>query len=245
MAPTGTFTILLVQARDADDPMREEEVLSFARRTGLERDRFRTVDLLDGPPRIRDLLACDAVMVGGSGDYYVSRGDLPDQHGTLEALGELADRGHPTFASCFGFQLLVAALDGEIVHDPAAMEVGTVEIRLTDEGRQDPLLGRLSDVFPAQTGRKDRATGAPPGALHLASSERCPVHAIRIRDRPVWATQFHPELTGEENRARFLRYLDGYGAFMSPEELESTLASFQSSTEAESLLPAFLSLVFD
>ena len=244
MPPPGALEILLIQARDADDPMREEEVRSFARRTGLPRERFRTVDLLDGPPRVRDLLAADAVMIGGSGDYYVSRNDLPDQHGTLEVLGELAERGHPTFASCFGFQLLIAALGGAIVHDPDGMEIGTVDISLTPDGRTDALLGRLPGTFPAQTGRKDRADGVPVGLIHLASSALCPVHAVRVPGRPVWATQFHPELTGEENRARFLRYLDGYGAYMTPEELERTLESFRESDDAESLLPAFLSLVF-
>lgn len=245
MDQPATLRVLLLQARDADDPMRPEEVGSFAARTGLAAEQFRTHDLLSGPPRIRDILAHDALMIGGSGDYYVSRNDLPDQHGTLEILGESAERGHPTFASCFGFQLLVGALGGEIIQDTAAMEIGTVEVQLTAEGSVDPLLGSLPPAFAAQAGRKDRATHISTRLTHLASSERCPFHAVRVPGQPVWATQFHPELTAEENKARFVRYLDGYGAYMSPEELEAALASFRASPEAEGLLPRFLSLVFE
>ncbi len=224
--------------------MRPEELRSFSDKTGLDVDRFSTHDLLSGPPRIRDILNHDTLMVGGSGDYYVSRGDLPDQHGTLEVLGEVADRGHPTFASCFGFQLLVAALGGSVISDPEAMEIGTVTIRLTDDGRRDPLLGHLPETFSAQAGRKDRAANLTDGVVHLASSEACPYHALRVAGKPVWATQFHPELSGPENRARFLRYLDGYGAWMSEEELSKTLDTFKASPEAEQLLPRFLDLVF-
>lgn len=245
MQSQGTLRVLLLQARDLDDPMRPEEIGSFAARTRLDPDQFHTHDLLSGPPRMRDILEHDALMIGGSGDYYVSRNDLPDQHGTLEILGEVADRGHPTFASCFGFQLLVEALDGEIQQDADAMEIGTVEIHLTDQGANDPLLGTLPPSFPAQAGRKDRAMRLSPQLLHLASSDLCPFHAVRVPDQPVWATQFHPELTGAENRARFLRYLDGYGAYLSPEQLEETLATFRPSPEAEALLPRFLKLVFD
>ena len=244
MPRAGTLRVLLLQARDADDPMRPGEVQSFCSRTGFEPEQFTCHDLLSGPPRLREILGHDAMMVGGSGDYYVSRNDLPDQHGTLEVLGEVADRGHPTFASCFGFQLMVSALGGEIIQDADAMEIGTVEIRLTESGVADPLLGSLPESFLAQAGRKDRASRLSPAVTHLASSDLCPFHALRVPDQPVWATQFHPELSGQENRARFLRYLDGYGAYMSAQELEETLATFRPSPETEQLLKRFLDLVF-
>ena len=51
-------------------------------------------------------------MVGGSGDYYVSKANLPHFEETLEVLQAVVSVGHPTFASCFGFQLMVRALGG-------------------------------------------------------------------------------------------------------------------------------------
>jgi GMP synthase (glutamine-hydrolysing) len=240
----ATIRILLLQAREPDDPMKQAERRSFARRMGVDVEQILTHDLLAAPPRPADFGRHDAVMVGGSGDYYVSKGNLPRFDETLDAMRELVARRTPTFASCFGFQLLVEALGGTIVHDPEATEVGTYEIRLTDDAREDPLFGHLPDRFMAQMGRKDRADRLPDGALHLAASQRCPYHAIRIDDAPIWATQFHPELDRDDNLERFRRYMDGYAATMSLEEREAALQDFVESPETETLLPRFLQLVF-
>ena len=62
--------------------------------------------------------------------------------------------------------------------------------------------------------------------------------------KPIWATQFHPELTREENLKRFNRYLDGYASLMSQAEIEETLARFDDSPEANELLVRFLRVVF-
>lgn len=236
--------ILLLQAREADDPMREAERHSFARRAGLEPDRFTPHDLLGGPPSPTELRRHDAVMIGGSGDYYVSKGNLPRLDETLDLIRELVESAQPTFASCFGFQLLVAALGGEIVHAPDRTEVGTFPVTLTEGGRVDELFGELPERFPAQMGRKDLAASLPEGVVHLASSERCPYHALRVPGAPIWATQFHPELDREENLERFRRYMDGYAAHLSAAESERAMEAFLESPESETLIPRFLELVF-
>ena len=51
-------------------------------------------------------------------------------------------------------------------------------------------------------------------------------------------------MTGEENRLRFSRYVDGYATIMSQEELAETLARFHPSREADGLLARFLQVVF-
>ncbi len=236
--------ILLLQAREDDDPMREEEILSFAEKSGLAPEAFVQHDLLGGPPELAEIQRHDALMVGGSGDYYVSKGNLPRFDELLAVLAEVARAGHPTFASCFGFQLLTVALGGEIVHDPGTTEVGTYELRLTAAGREDPLLGILPESFLAQLGRKDRAARLPDGVPNLAASDRCPYQAFRLPGQPVWATQFHPELDADTNRRRFLRYLEGYAMHMSPEERRAALRRYHESPDAARLLPRFLELVF-
>jgi GMP synthase (glutamine-hydrolysing) len=183
-------------------------------------------------------------MVGGSGDYYVSKRSLPQFERQLELLAEIAETGFPTFASCFGFQLLVEALGGRIVHDPVNVEVGTYDLRLTSQGRKDPLLGKLPPVFAAQLGRKDRADRLPDRVRHLALSERSPYQAFRLPDKPIWATQFHPELDLHSNRLRFERYLKGYAEHMSEAERAETRRRFRESPETHGLLREFLSLVF-
>ena len=224
--------------------MRQEDSASFAEKTGLPLDQIQPHDLLTGPPQTKLLQEFDAVMVGGSGDYYVSKRSLPHFEAQLDFLAEVAQRGFPMFASCFGFQILVEALGGKIVHDPQNVEVGTYEISLTAAGVADPLMGRMPETFAAQLGRKDRAEVLPEGLVHLASSTRSRYQSFRIPEQPIWATQFHPELDVVTNRARFERYLKGYAMHMTEEEREATRERFQDSPHTAKLLPAFLELVF-
>ncbi len=238
-----SLRVLLLQARNYDDLARTEERRSFADKAGLDVEQIVPHDLLSGPPTLREVLRYDSLMVGGSGDYYVSKGNLPGFPELLGVLRDVVAHSHPTLASCFGFQLLVRALGGEIVTDIATMEVGTYDLTLTDAGQQDELLGVLPRRFRAQLGHKDKASRIPPGCVNLASSKRSPFQAMRIPEKPIWATQFHPELTGEENRIRFSRYLSGYASVMSEEERDSTLSRFAESPETLVLIPRFLELV--
>ena len=237
--------ILLLQVRNPGDPVRAEERQSFAHKARLDLDHIIPWDLLSGPPSMQQVRQYDALMVGGSGDYYVSKQNLPQFSAIMELLQEIATMGHPTFASCFGFQLLVKALGGEIIYDVEQTEVGTYPLTLTPNGQQDEVLGTLPPNFCAQLGRKDRATVIPPDSTHLASSERCPYQSIRLSGKPVWATQFHPELSGAENRQRFQRYLNGYASTMTPAERATALERFKDSPETETLISRFLKVVFD
>ncbi len=239
-----TPNILLLQARHANDAARLEERASFAQMAGLDESRVTPYDLLANTPTLAEIRRYDALMVGGSGDYYVSKGNLPRFTAVLDVLAETVAVGHPTFASCFGFQLLVQALGGEIVYAPDEMEVGTYEIQLTDDGRNDDLFNYLPDTFTAQLGRKDKASRLPEGVLHLASSKRAQFQALRVPNKPIWATQFHPELTKESNLARFRRYMAGYAAVLTPEEIQKMIDQFGESSEANQLIGRFIQLVF-
>jgi GMP synthase (glutamine-hydrolysing) len=124
------------------------------------------------------------------------------------------------------------------------MEVGTYELSPTENGRTDELFNFLPDSFNAQLGHKDRAEIMPAGVLNLASSHNAPYQALRIPGKPIWATQFHPEMTGAENRIRFDRYADEYATVYSPAELAAVLDRFADSPEADELIPRFLKTVF-
>ncbi len=236
--------ILLLQARDDDDPMAEHEHRCFADQSGLPIENVVVHDLCAGPPTLAQVRDFDCLMVGGAGDYYVSKQNLPHFEETLDLLREIVAARHPTFASCFGYQCLVAALGGEIVFDAANTEVGTYDLMLTEEGRRDELFGAMPDRFPAQLGRKDRAVRHPDGIPNLAQSEACPLQALRVPGAPIWATQFHPELDRETNADRYRHYLVGYAPHMSDEEMAAALERFVESPEASSLLQRFLDLVF-
>lgn len=236
--------ILLLQTRAPGDPVILEEIRIFARNAGVPAENIFPHNLLISTPTVDQAGQLDAVMIGGSGEYFVSRGDLPNFQGILDLLVDLIETGHPMFASCFGFQLIVRAFGGEVSFLPEKMELGTYDLSLTDAGMSDELFGSLPAVFRAQLGHKDQATRLPDSLTHLAYSERSPYQAIRFPGKPVWATQFHPEVTREENLGRFKRYIDLYASKTDREDLRETLARFQSAPETERLIPRFMQLVF-
>jgi len=236
------MNVLVLQARRSDDPMMAHEQSCFVASTGLRSEDLTFVNLPDRVPTHDELRRYDALMVGGAGHYSVVEQNGEFFPATFELLRCVVSEGHPTFASCFGFQLFVVALGGRVIHDPANTEVGGYSLRLTEAGRRDSLLGTLPPEFAAQMGHMDRAVEMPPGIANLAASEKSPLQALRIPGRPVWATQFHPELDQRSNYERYSAYIERYdpGAFDSEES-----SSYQSrpSPEVSTLLPAFLDML--
>ncbi len=228
----------LLQARNPEDPSRGEEHDCFARRLGVPLETVQAVDMLTAEPGPALWADCDALLVGGSGEYSVLEGH-PAITAWIAFLGETARHGHPTFASCFGFQMLTLGLGGEVVHDEDNAEVGTFEVRLTDAGRGDPLFGQLPGAFLAQEGHKDRAERLPPGCVHLASTPRARFQALRVGDGPVYATQFHPELDWDDQRTRFLRYFEMYSDVFGLDEARRRADAFRPTPESCSLLRRF------
>jgi len=204
--------------------VRGGEARQFAARLGVPESAVRTWDLLEGPPGLSELETYDALLVGGAGEYDVSKGNLPHLAATLDLLRRVVETGFPTFASCFGFQLLVAALGGEVVRDEENAEVGAAWVCLTEAGKQDELFGALPECFWVQAGHKDRASRMPEGVLNLAYSEKAPFQALRVPGKPIWATQFHPELTEEDTFRRFQRYAAVYAPDLTDEEIRARLS---------------------
>ncbi len=222
--------------------MRAHESECFRDASGLAPDEMDTYNLVTGIPSLSLIRRHQAVLIGGSGDFYVSKRDLPRFPEFLELLLAIIDCGHPTFASCFGYHCIVTAMGGQIIHDPDNTEVGTYELSLTDEGRNDPLFTTLPGTFAAQMGHKDRASCHPEGLMNFAYSERSPLQALRIPGKPIWGAQFHPELSGTQNQERYLHYLEGYAQYQTEEDRAEHLTRFRESPEATKLLSKFLQL---
>ena len=236
------FTLL--QARNDQDPARDEEHVAFAVRLGVDPAQIGCVDVLTRPLNVGILDGVDALLVGGSGDYSVLD-DVPEIRGFINFLGTVADSGFPMFASCFGFQALALAMGGEVVADADRAEVGSYRLTLTDAGCRDPLFSELPASFTAQLGHKDHVTRLPDCMEHLAASERSPFQALRVKGKPVYATQFHPELTWRDNRQRFVRYMETYGALFGEAEAIERLDSHVPGPEANLLISRFVSLCVD
>lgn len=232
----------LLQVRNPGDPMREQEIHAFARALGTVPERISVFDLLIHTPDVLDLAAADMFILGGSGHYSVVY-DVAWLDYAFETLRRVYDSGKPVFASCWGFQAMARAMGGRVINDLATAEIGTHTLRLTEAGLADPVFGPLGPVFKAQMGHEDRVVELPPGAVLLASSDRVENQAYKFEDRPIYCTQFHPEL----NRADLFDRVQAYPQYVSriaglpperfPELVEET-------PEAEALLKRFVRHVF-
>jgi GMP synthase (glutamine-hydrolysing) len=231
-------TFLLLQVRNPDDSMRTQEVGCFARALHCEPEQIRVYDLLSGVPTVAQLDEVDVVLLGGSGDYSVAEGgDWLEV--ALESMRELYELSKPTFASCWGFQAMARALGGEVITDTRHAELGTVEVQLTDAGRSDPLFGPLGDRFLAPMGHQDCVVRLPPQAECLAFSEKVANQAFRIPGKPIYATQFHPELDRQTLIERVHAYPQ-YVEKITGETIEQFIESCQETVETNQLLGRFL-----
>jgi GMP synthase (glutamine-hydrolysing) len=184
---------LLLQARRQEDPMREQERTCFLRALDCPPARLTTWDLIpetSSGPRWTDY---DVILLGGSGNYSVVDGG-PWLTRVLETIQEIYQRAIPTFASCWGFQLISKALGGDVITNLDQAELGTTDLTLTSAGESDPVFGSLPVQFQAQMGHQDIVTRLPSEAVLLASTDRVENEAFCFPDKGWYCTQFHPEL---------------------------------------------------
>ncbi len=125
-------------------------------------------------------------------------------------LDEIVERDVPFLGACYGVGTL-GLHEGAVLDDTYAEPISPVTIRLTPEGRADPLLAGLPDAFEAYVGHKEAVRELPPHAVLLATSDACPVQMFRVKEN-LYATQFHPELDLEGILTRIGVYRD-YGYF--------------------------------
>jgi GMP synthase (glutamine-hydrolysing) len=145
---------LLLQTRNAGDPMAAQEVRCFARALECEISAIEVFDLLSAAPSLEKLRYADMLLLGGSGHYSAaerSGGDgthepqermSPWLERALDSMQEVFGLAKPTFASCWGFQAMARAMGGRCVNDLPNAEVGTIKLSLTRAGRDDPLFSQ-------------------------------------------------------------------------------------------------------
>ncbi len=234
---------LLLQVRNPGDPMREQEVNCFAKALACDPSAVVSHDLLAGPPSNSRLAQCDVVLLGGSGDYSVAAGGGWLEP-ILDAMRQLYDMSKPTFASCWGFQAMARALGGVVVTDMNRAELGTIVLALTDHGKEDPVFGMLPASFPGHAGHQDIVDRLPPDAVRLVRSDRVDNQAFTFPGKPIYCTQFHPELT----RRSFLERLYQYPTYVK-KIAGVSLAEFETGVyetpEPNRLLQRFVDIVLD
>lgn len=231
--------ILIVQARDPDDPMANHELECMKRRIGAGAAEVEVRNAIDEDASSSWLDGVDGLILGGSGSYSVHHPQSQKWVTPLRRLLERAlDDDVPGFGICFGHQLLGYHLGAPVHTDETFAEVGTVEVALTEAGQKDPLFDGLEPTFPAHTGHSDYVTAIPEDVELLATNPTLDTQAFRMRGTRFYTTQFHPDLTGAEAVARYRAFADG------DQSLLTNVARFRPGSDAAvALLVNFVSLV--
>jgi GMP synthase (glutamine-hydrolysing) len=197
------------------------------------------------PPPHEMLRYIDGLFIFGSSDLFFD--GQKDEHdpakkqtrSIVEALRPLTshiiERDFPTFAFCFGHQLIAHTMGSPIIASPHTAKVGTYAIDLTSQGMKDPLLQSFPETFMAHYGHKDVVAVRPEMSTLLAHGRLC--HNAMLRyGKNIYTSQFHPELPGHVMQ----KYLHGHATYT-----EESVArnDFKDAPEAEQLPVRFVELL--
>lgn len=177
------------------------------------------------------LTAYHGVFLSGSPLHVYD--DVPETRRQLAFMGAVFASGTPSFGSCAGLQVAVAAAGGDVAKASRHEIAVARRITATSAGRGHGLLAGRPDTWDALAIHSDLVTRLPPGATLLASNRLCPIQAAEIRYRGgvFWGVQYHPELTLQEIAAAMSRQADDIieqGLARTTADVEAQAALFKS-----------------
>ena len=155
----------------------------------------QTVDAGPGAHPAHDLSAYDAIVLAGSPLHVYA--DTPEVRRQLEFMRAAYRSGTPSFGSCAGLQIAVAAAGGAVRRNEESHEVAVARrITPTAAGQEHPLMRGRPAAFDALAIHSDEVAALPAGSTLLATNRTTTVQAAEIRhDGGVfWGVQYHPEM---------------------------------------------------
>ncbi len=136
-----------------------------------------------------------AIILSGGPSSVYAPGAPPAPPGLLTA-------GVPILGICYGFQLMVRDLGGQVLHSGTG-EYGATALRTAEAA------GVLLDGLPPDQrvwmSHGDTCAQAPPGFAITATTAGTPVAAAEAPDRQLYGMQFHPEVLHTEHGMAMLR----------------------------------------
>jgi GMP synthase (glutamine-hydrolysing) len=133
--------------------------------------------------KIKELRPAGLILSGGPSSVYAE--DAPK----LDAA--LLDLGIPILGICYGMQLLVDLLGGQVEQHTAKREYGKAALRVDTSSA---LFVGLEDNFMAWMSHGDSCVRLPDGFRRIASTDSLENAAVENPARQIYGVQFHPEV---------------------------------------------------
>ena len=116
----------------------------------------------------------------------------------------LLELGVPILGICYGMQLLVHLLGGDVAPQ-AHSEYGRATLTVAKGAEGDPIVAKLPDATTVWMSHNDAAVRLPRDWRTLASTASCPQAMVRHRKLPLIGFQFHPEVHHTQQGQRLLQ----------------------------------------
>jgi GMP synthase (glutamine-hydrolysing) len=152
--------------------------------------------------RVRELNPKGIIFSGGPASVY--------EPGAPKCDPRIFDLGIPVLGICYGMQLACQALGGKVGGGHHTREYGRATLTVSDPNT-------LFKAYPAEStvwmSHGDQVQDTSGEFVVLASTDTCPLAAVKHRTRPIFGLQFHPEVAhtphGGQILANFLRDVCG------------------------------------
>ncbi len=138
-----------------------------------------------------NLEGCDGLVLLGGPMHVCEIEKHPHLLKEMKLIEEAIQKDIPVLGICLGAQLIAKTL-GAQVQINQEREIGWQKLKLSEEGKQDPILKFFKEDETVFQWHRD-TFDIPKGAVHLATSEICQNQAFRYGDK-VYAFQFHLEV---------------------------------------------------
>ena len=133
--------------------------------------------------RLKELSPQGIILSGGPSSVYEQEAPRCDP--------ELFKLGIPVLGICYGMQLACEAFGGSVDHTPSR-EYGRANCQISRHGE---LFAGLPEEMEVWMSHGDQVSSISDQFETLAQTPTCPYAAVRHRSLPVYAMQFHPEVT--------------------------------------------------
>jgi GMP synthase (glutamine-hydrolysing) len=155
----------------------------------IDDDYIQIIDIQNNE-ELPFLSSCLGVIVTGSHSMVTQ--ELPWSLKLESFIRELVFVKIPFLGICYGHQLLAKSLGGIVDYHPNGMEVGTVNISLSQNAYNDAIFKHLPSSFEAHVVHSQSAITLPTSATLLAYNSYENNHAFKIGSN-AWGVQFHPK----------------------------------------------------